>query len=65
MLDDSQEKPIKSPCVSVCALDENDVCVGCYRTGSEISRWGSMDNTQKRQVLVLSGERSRVNNPFA
>ena len=32
------EKPVKSPCVSLCALDIDDVCMGCQRTGQEISR---------------------------
>ncbi len=65
MLKDVQEKPVKSPCVSVCALDENDICVGCYRTGNEISHWGAMDNERRREVIKLSVERARANNPFA
>lgn len=39
-----------SPCVSICALDENDVCVGCFRTGGEISIWGLLSNDEKREV---------------
>ncbi len=42
---------VKSPCVAICALDENDVCIGCYRTGEEITQWGDMDNAKKRDVL--------------
>lgn len=42
---------VRSPCVAVCALDENDVCIGCHRTGDEILRWTSMTNDEKRQVL--------------
>lgn len=60
-----QEKPLKSPCVSVCALDEDDVCVGCYRTGNEISHWGGMNNDERREVLARSVERAKNNNPFA
>lgn len=48
---------VKSPCVAVCALDENDVCIGCYRTGQEITDWGEMDNEQKREVLKKVAER--------
>lgn len=58
------EKPVKSPCVSVCALDENDVCVGCYRTANEISFWSRYNNDERREVLNLSLERARKNNPF-
>ena len=42
---------VKSPCIAVCALDENDVCIGCYRTGQEITDWGEMDNEQKTGVM--------------
>jgi predicted Fe-S protein YdhL (DUF1289 family) len=42
---------VKSPCVAICALDENDMCIGCYRSGEEITQWGEMDNEQKRGVL--------------
>ncbi len=42
---------VKSPCVAICALDDNDVCIGCYRSGEEITAWGELDNQQKRDVL--------------
>jgi len=50
---------VKSPCVAVCALDENDVCIGCYRTGDEIINWGIMDNTQKAEVLEKVAQREK------
>jgi predicted Fe-S protein YdhL (DUF1289 family) len=46
-----------SPCVSVCALDENDLCVGCLRSGDEISRWGSMTSCEKMSVLKKVAQR--------
>lgn len=48
---------ISSPCVSICALDENDVCVGCFRSGVEISQWGKMNNEQKKDVLKNIAQR--------
>lgn len=55
------ESPIvKSPCVSICALDENDVCVGCYRTGGEITQWGKMTADEKRDVMALVKDREKV-----
>jgi len=42
---------VPSPCVSICALDEDDVCVGCFRTGREISHWGRMEPDQQREVV--------------
>lgn len=52
------EKPVRSPCVSVCALDEQDVCIGCQRTAAEITGWGRMSNDERRAVLALSHERA-------
>lgn len=51
---------VKSPCVAVCALDENDVCIGCYRTGDEIMNWGTMDNIEKEKVLKNVQEREKA-----
>ncbi len=60
----AKEKPVKSPCVSICALNEEDICVGCFRTGMEISRWGGSSNEERRRVLALAVERSKKSNPF-
>ena len=57
---DTNEAPLRSPCVSICALDENNVCLGCYRTGQEITDWGSMTNDQRREVMQLVSERERA-----
>lgn len=48
---------VKSPCVRNCCLDEDDVCMGCFRTIDEIIHWGS-DESIDRQVLkdVLARE---------
>lgn len=51
---------VKSPCVAVCALDENDVCIGCYRTSDEIMHWGTMDNEEKSKVLENVSEREKA-----
>ncbi len=54
----SVEKPVPSPCISICALDEQDICTGCQRTAGEITRWGRMDNAERRQVLLLCHKRA-------
>ncbi|SEI11328.1 DUF1289 domain-containing protein [Pseudomonas fuscovaginae UPB0736] len=54
------ERPVASPCVSICALDEQDICTGCQRTAGEISRWGRMDNAERRDVLGRCHERAKA-----
>lgn len=56
MNDSLKTEIVASPCVSVCALDEHDICMGCYRTGLEISHWGKLSVEQQREVV----ERSRA-----
>lgn len=58
------ERPVKSPCVSICALDEQDICTGCQRTADEITRWGRMDNAERRLVLARCVERTRASGQF-
>jgi predicted Fe-S protein YdhL (DUF1289 family) len=54
------ERPVRSPCVSVCALDDHDMCTGCQRTAAEITRWGRMSNDERRDVLTLAHERAKA-----
>ncbi|WP_160106706.1 DUF1289 domain-containing protein [Pseudomonas izuensis] len=53
------ERPVLSPCVNICALDDDDICTGCQRTVEEITRWSRMDNTERRKVLELCHERAK------
>jgi hypothetical protein len=55
-----QERPVASPCVQVCALDDDDICIGCQRNVAEITRWARMDNAERRQVLMLCHERAKA-----
>lgn len=54
------EKPVRSPCVSICALDDDDICTGCQRSVSEITGWSRMNNEQRRAVLALCHERAKA-----
>jgi|LXNH01.1.fsa_nt_gb predicted Fe-S protein YdhL (DUF1289 family) len=56
MTDSTQSVP-ESPCVSICALDSNDVCMGCFRTGDEIVDWFTADPERKREILRASTKR--------
>lgn len=50
---------VSSPCVSICALDEQGICIGCHRTGDEILRWTRMSNEERRQVLAEVADREQ------
>jgi predicted Fe-S protein YdhL (DUF1289 family) len=46
-----------SPCISICHLDDNDICVGCYRSANEITDWKNLDNESREQILAKARER--------
>ncbi|MFA5982499.1 MAG: DUF1289 domain-containing protein [Methylococcaceae bacterium] len=52
-------KPIDSPCVRNCCLDENDICLGCFRSLSEITRWSLVDNDTKKEFLKNALDRRK------
>jgi hypothetical protein len=56
---------IKSPCVSICVLDERGLCRGCYRSGEEIRTWLLKPDSERKEVLAMAKQRSKKNNPFA
>ncbi|PID41718.1 MAG: DUF1289 domain-containing protein [Proteobacteria bacterium] len=53
----ANEAKVRSPCVGICALDDEDVCIGCQRTGDEIARWGAMSADEKNATLVKVAKR--------
>jgi predicted Fe-S protein YdhL (DUF1289 family) len=43
--------PVPSPCVDVCRLDAQGLCVGCRRTLREISEWPTANDARRREIL--------------
>ncbi|MCB1710137.1 MAG: DUF1289 domain-containing protein [Halioglobus sp.] len=46
-----------SPCVSICVLDERDICQGCFRSASEITDWLMASTVQKCEILQRAAQR--------
>ncbi|RTE67007.1 DUF1289 domain-containing protein [Amphritea opalescens] len=55
--ENASPRPVHSPCIGVCALDEKDLCIACRRSGMEIAEWGVLDDAEKRAVLALIRQR--------
>lgn len=53
-----------SPCVSVCALDENDICMGCYRSADEITDWFMASKQEKYAMLKVAEARRQKDSPI-
>jgi predicted Fe-S protein YdhL (DUF1289 family) len=52
---------VESPCVRNCCLDQNDICLGCFRTISEIIAWSESSQNQRTKILSNAKKRNRKN----
>jgi uncharacterized protein len=50
----------QSPCVRNCCLDDDLICVGCFRSLEEIKEWGVVDNYRRRVILQNAKQRRVV-----
>ena len=56
----SEQNGVPSPCKSLCKLDGQKICQGCYRTSSEISFWTTMSNEEKLDVIEKAKQREQA-----
>ena len=42
---------VESPCVKICKLNQNNVCIGCGRILEEIAKWAVLTDQEKQLVL--------------
>ncbi|MDP1667013.1 MAG: DUF1289 domain-containing protein [Methylobacter sp.] len=54
---DSSLENIISPCVRDCCLNEEDVCLGCFRSIDEILQWSDATEQQKQKIIHLANAR--------
>jgi predicted Fe-S protein YdhL (DUF1289 family) len=47
-----EHQPPVTPCIGICRLDAEGLCVGCRRTLAEIARWGTMDDAERRRWIA-------------
>ena len=48
---------MESPCVRNCCLNEEDVCLGCFRVLTEITQWTLVDEKTRREFLDNANSR--------
>lgn len=54
----------QSPCIRNCCLDDNLVCLGCFRSFEEIREWGVVD-ADRRRIILQNAEQRRKANKFS
>lgn len=63
MNNDSND-PLASPCVSICALGDDEICTGCYRSADEITDWFLASTDAKRDIITRAAARRDAASPF-
>lgn len=55
-------RAIATPCIKVCVVDgASSLCLGCFRTLSEIGGWSGLTDEQRAAVMAdLPARRSRI-----
>ncbi|MCK5872829.1 MAG: DUF1289 domain-containing protein [Methylococcales bacterium] len=53
---------IQSPCIRNCCLNNDDVCLGCFRTIDEIKQWAHTNTSIQEKQHILTNAEERKNN---
>tara|TARA_R110000782_G_scaffold49668_18_gene108091 strand:- start:1016 stop:1210 length:195 start_codon:yes stop_codon:yes gene_type:complete len=54
---------VQSPCVRNCCLNEDDICMGCFRTIAEIVSWSESNNEERKTILLMAKQRENELTP--
>ncbi len=60
LIDKHHNSFIESPCQRNCCLNDQDVCLGCFRTLSEITEWSYYSELEKQTVLEHTAQRKKI-----
>ena len=52
------EAAVPSPCVDICRLDTQGLCVGCRRSIDEITEWPRASEARRREILRNAARRT-------
>jgi len=51
-----------SPCIRMCTLNQDEICIGCGRRLEDIMAWTSYSNVQREQITKqASALKNKIN----
>jgi len=50
---------IEKPCIKKCCLNEDDICLGCFRTLDDMRCWHTSSLDEKVKMLTLAQKRQK------
>ena len=51
---------VQSPCIENCCLNDEKICLGCFRSIGEISQWSQMNDKIRLDVLHKAETRRKI-----
>lgn len=51
---------VQSPCIDNCCLNNEKICLGCFRSIMEIAQWSQMSEKMRLDVLHKAENRSKA-----
>ena len=58
----SNPDSLSTPCTRNCCLNDDDICLGCFRSVNEISLWTKVDEKTRHDFLINAENRKKVHN---
>lgn len=59
-----EQAPIANPCIRNCCLDDQDICIGCGRSLTEILGWNDASPAERQAILARCDIRKKSRKPF-
>lgn len=50
-------RDVESPCVGICCIGSDGLCIGCLRSVEELTRWPAASEAEKLAILERCRER--------
>ena len=60
MSDDNQpDQEVRNPCIRHCCLNDEDICLGCFRSLDEITGWYEANRDARLRILEKAARRQQ------
>ncbi len=47
-----------TPCINICKINEQNICIGCFRTLNEIAQWTKYSDLERTQIINRINDRT-------
>ena len=48
---------INKPCIKKCCLNEEEICLGCFRTFNDMCLWNKASIEEKKKMMGMADKR--------